>query len=127
MSFIREIRAYTVGLSDWLGVVMAAPLHSVLLLFAATLVVGLGQGLAFVGSLTLLNGIAPEQQRGDVTAVFYVVTHVDVALPAIGVGFGAQVVGLFVAVAVFAALVGAGAVGLAIATIRQMVRGSDAR
>ena len=108
------------------GVVLAAPLHSGLLLFAATVVVGLGQGLAYMGSLTLLNGIAPEQRRGDVTAAFYVVTYVGVALPVIGVGFGAQVVGLFTAVAAFASLVGASALGLAVVTVREMAR-SDRR
>ena len=107
------------------GVVLAAPLHSPLLLFAATLVVGLGQGMAYMGSLTLLNGIAPKQRRGDVTAAFYVVTYVGVACPVIGVGFGAQVVGLFAAVAVFAALVGATALGLALATVREMARSSE--
>jgi len=109
------------------GVVLAAPLHWAPLLFAATLVVGLGQGLAYVGSLTLLNGIAPMQRRGDVTAAFYVVTYVGVALPVIGVGFGAQVIGLFAAVAVFAALVGASALGLAVATVREIARSRDQR
>jgi len=107
------------------GVVLAVPLHSAPLLFAATLVVGLGQGLAYMGSLTLLNGIAPEQRRGDVTAAFYVVTYVGVACPVIGVGFGAQVVGLFAAVAVFALLLGVSALGLAVATVREMARSSD--
>jgi MFS family permease len=109
------------------GVVLAAPLHSASLLFAATLVVGLGQGLAYVGSLTLLNGIAPEQRRGDVTAAFYVVTYVGVAVPVIGVGFGAQVIGLFAAVAVFAALVGASALVLVVTTVHEMARSRDQR
>jgi hypothetical protein len=98
-------------------------LHSAALLFAATLVVGFGQGLAFVGSLTLVNSIAPEQHRGDVTACFYVVTYVGVALPVIGVGFGAQVIGLFAAVAVFAAMLSVSALGLAAITVRQMAQG----
>jgi len=109
------------------GVVLAAPLHSAPLLFGATLIVGLGQGLAYVSSLTLLNGIAPEQQRGDVTAAFYVVTYVGVALPVIGVGFGAQLIGLFAAVAVFAALVGASALGLVVATVREMAGAMNQR
>jgi len=109
------------------GVVLAAPLHCAPLLFAATLVVGLGQGLAYVGSLTLLNGIAPQQQRGDITAAFYVVTYVGVALPVIGVGFGAQVIGLFAAVAAFAALVGASALGLVVATACEMAWSRDQR
>ncbi|HEX5327296.1 MAG TPA: MFS transporter [Acetobacteraceae bacterium] len=94
------------------GIVLAVPLGSAALLFVATLIAGLGQGLAFMGSLAELNRIAPEQRRGDVTASYYVVTYVGVALPVIGVGFGAQAVGLFAAVAVFAALLGAGALAL---------------
>ena len=85
-----------------------------MLLFGATLLTGLGQGLAFLGSLAELNRIAPEQRRGDVTASYYVVTYLGVALPVIGVGFGAQWVGLFAAVAVFAVMLGVSALVLAL-------------
>ena len=53
----------------------------------------MGQGLAYLGSLALLNQIAPPHQRGEVTSGFYIATYLGVALPVLGVGFGAQLVG----------------------------------
>ncbi len=95
------------------GIVLAVSLDAAWLLFAGTVLAGAGQGLAYLGSLAFLNRIAPDEQRGEVSSSFFVVTYVGVALPALGVGFGAQAVGLFPAVAAFAAIVGVLSLGLA--------------
>ena len=100
------------------GIVLAVPLYSAALLVAATLVAGAGQGLAFMGSMALVNKVAPAGQRADVASSFYIVSYLGVALPAIGIGFGAQLAGLFAAVCVFALLVGIIALVLA-ASIRR--------
>jgi MFS family permease len=100
------------------GFVLAVPLHSAALLVAATLVAGAGQGLGFMGSMALVNEIAPESRRADVASSFYIASYLGVALPAIGIGFGAQLLGLFGAVCVFAVLVGVIALTLA-ASIRR--------
>ena len=105
------------------GFVLAVPLHSVALLVAATLVTGAGQGLGFMGSMALVNEIAPESRRADVASSFYIVSYLGVALPAIGIGFGTQLLGLFGAVCVFAVLVGVIALTLA-ASIRRYGAGS---
>ena len=55
-------------------------------LLAATVLAGIGMGLAFMGSLGDVNEIAPEDSKGDVVASYYVVVYIATALPAIGVG-----------------------------------------
>jgi hypothetical protein len=89
-----------------LGFVLAVPLRSVALLAAATVITGAGQGLAFMGGLALVNEIAPESRRADVASSFHIVSYLGVSLPAIGIGFGAELVGLYAAVCAFAVLVG---------------------
>ncbi|MFI5024886.1 MAG: MFS transporter [Alphaproteobacteria bacterium] len=95
------------------GFVLAVPLRSAPLLAAATLTAGAGQGLAFMGALALVNAIAPARRRADIASSFFLVTYLGVAIPVIGVGFGAQWAGLFAAVCVFAVVVGAVALALA--------------
>ena len=101
-----------------LGFVLAVPLSSIALLAPATLVAGAGQGLAFMGSLALVNEIAPEDRRADVASTFYIVSYLGVSLPAIGIGFGTERIGLYAAVCVFALLVG----GLALAFAGGIIR-----
>jgi MFS family permease len=48
----------------------AFPLHSLALVLAAALLAGTGLGLAYFGSQTTINRIAPVERRGEVTAAF---------------------------------------------------------
>jgi MFS family permease len=89
-----------------LGFVMAVPLRSIALLFAATLITGAGQGLAFMGGMTLVNEISPPDRRADIASGFAVISYVGVMVPAIGIGFGTELLGLYGAVCAFALLVG---------------------
>jgi MFS family permease len=102
------------------SLILASPLHSAALLLVGTLVVGAGHGLGFLGAMVLVNKIAPETQRAEVTSSFYIVSYLGVALPAVAIGFGAQLVGLFAAVAIFSALVSLLAIVL-LAASRRMV------
>jgi MFS family permease len=95
-----------------LGFVLAVPLRSIALLVPATIVTGGGQGLAFMGGMALMNEIAPQERRAEVASAFYIVSYLGVSLPAIGIGFGAELVGLFAAVSIFAVFVGAVALTL---------------
>jgi MFS family permease len=61
------------------GVVLAAPLGSASLMFGGAAITGIGQGLAYLGCLALLNQIAPQHQRGEVTSCFYIATYLGVA------------------------------------------------
>jgi hypothetical protein len=72
-----------------------------------TLVSGLGHGLAFLGSQQLVDWVAPESSRGAIFSAFYVFIYLGAALPALGVGFSADVVGFLAAVVTFAVVVGA--------------------
>jgi MFS family permease len=85
--------------------ILASPLHSATLLLAGTVVAGAGHGLGFLGAMVLVNKIAPDARRAEVTSSFYIVSYFGVALPAVAIGFGAQLVGLFTAVAIFSGLV----------------------
>jgi predicted MFS family arabinose efflux permease len=109
-----------------LGFILAVPLRSTALLALATLIAGAGQGLAFMGSLALVNEIAPENRRADVASSFYIVSYLGVSLPAIGIGFGAELVGLYAAVCVFALLVGGIALTLAFGIRRHRTGGARA-
>lgn len=89
------------------GIVLAVPLGSLWLLVLATLLSGVGQGLAFMGSQNVVGDVAPPERRAEVNSGFYLAVYLGVGLPVVGVGFTANLVGLYPAVALFAAVIGA--------------------
>jgi MFS family permease len=74
-------------------------------LLAASVLAGIGQGLAFMGSLADVSEIAPADRKGDIVASYYVVIYLATALPAVGVGVLAQLASLSTAFLVFAYVV----------------------
>ncbi|WP_406314493.1 MFS transporter [Streptosporangium sp. NBC_01639] len=84
---------------------LAGGLSSLPLLLLATVIGGIGQGLAFLGGLTAVNQATPADRHAGVLSSFYVIIYLGVGLPVIGVGFLATVVGLLAAVQCFAAVV----------------------
>jgi MFS family permease len=96
-------------------IVTALFLESVLLFVTGTLVSGLGHGLAFLDSQQLVDWVAPESSRGAIFSAFYVFIYLGAALPALGVGFGADAVGFLAAVVTFAIVVGTLDLGVGIA------------
>jgi MFS family permease len=82
--------------------------------FAATVVLGFGHGLAYVGSQELVDRIAPPARRAEIFSGFQLGLYAGATLPAVLVGFGAAAFGLFGATVAFvcAMLVFAG-VGIA--------------
>lgn len=92
------------------GVLAAARTGSVVVVVVATVLAGLGQGLAFGGALAEVNAIAPADRKAEVLSAAYVVIYLGVALPIIGVGFLALATGLLGAVQIFAYIVAAAAV-----------------
>jgi MFS family permease len=100
------------------GVILAVPLHAILVLIVATFLVGSAHGLGFMGSLALLNKIAPADRRAEVASSFYVISYLGVALAAVGIGFGAQLAGLFQAVVTLGLIVSA----LALVLLAQLRR-----
>lgn len=81
---------------------LAGQLASLILLLAATVIAGTGQGLAFLGGLTVVNQAAPADRHAEVLSSFYVIIYLGVGLPVIGVGFLTTVAGLLTAVQYFA-------------------------
>ena len=79
---------------------------SVGVFLVGTLLAGFGHGLAFLGSQQLVDQVSPEERRAEIFSAFYVVLYLGATLPALGVGFGAGLIGFLPAVVVFAALIG---------------------
>lgn len=84
---------------------LANPLNSAAFIVAGALVVGAGHGFGYLGAMVLVNRLAPVARRAEVASGFYIVSYLGVALPVIAVGFGAQLLGLLMAVAIFTAVV----------------------
>jgi len=84
---------------------LAGRLSSLILLIVATVIAGIGQGLAFLGGLTAVNQAAPADRHADTLSSFYVIIYLGVGLPVVGVGFLATSAGLLAAVQYFAGAV----------------------
>src|SRR3984885_4010840 len=77
---------------------------SAALFLFATVLVGIGNGMCFIGSLALINEIAPIARRAETVAAYNVVGYFALSLPVVGVGLLANVFGLKSATVVFAAV-----------------------
>jgi MFS family permease len=116
----QSLRAQTTGLvvMVWgvIALIIAVVDKSLAVLVAASVLAGIGQGLAFMGSLGDVSEIAPEDSKGDIVASYYVVIYVATAVPAVGVGVLAELASLSTAFLVFAfvviAICAAGLAGL---------------
>jgi MFS family permease len=103
---LRQIRsepAMRLGLAalslGMAAILLSGPVDSVLLLVAGTLLGGLGQGLSFMGSLGLVNHLAPPERRGEVVASYFVAGYLGGTFPVLIVGQFVGLIGLFWATA----------------------------
>jgi hypothetical protein len=88
-------------------------LHQPALLLGGSVLAGAGHGVAFLAAQDDLTRLAPDDQRAEVSAAFYVCIYLGVALPVIGIGVLAELTSLFVGVATFAAVTGTAALVVA--------------
>ena len=95
------------------ALVAASPTRSVALLAVGAALAGLGHGAAYLAAQDALTEIAPDDQRAEVSAAFFVCIYLGVSLPVIGIGILADVTTLFIGVATFAAVTGLGSLALA--------------
>jgi MFS family permease len=106
---VQSVRAQTVGLMVMVcgvvALIFAVVDKSLGILLGASVLAGVGQGLAFMGSLGDVSEIAPEHRKGDIVASYYVVIYLATAVPAVGVGVLAQLASLSTAFVVFAFVV----------------------
>jgi predicted MFS family arabinose efflux permease len=96
-----------------LALVIASPAQSAALLIIGAILAGGGHGVAVLAAQDNLARIAPEGQRAEVSAAFYVCVYLGVAVPVIAIGVLAVVTTLYTAVAAFAAVTGSGALAVA--------------
>lgn len=84
---------------------VAGTLASVPVLIVAMVLAGIGQGVAF---RTVFNAVAQQvegSQHAQIISTVYVITYLGSAVPVLGLGLAADVIGLPSAVALFAATV----------------------
>lgn len=105
----ESLRTETAGLAVMvcgvIALILAVLDKSLPVLLGASVLAGVGQGLAFMGSLGDVSEVAPAERKGDIVASYYVVIYLATALPAVGVGVLAEVASLSTAFLVFACVV----------------------
>lgn len=70
-----------------------------------TLLAGAGAGVAFLGSLALVNHVAPAHRRAEIVSAWNLVGYVALSAPVVGVGVLTGVTGLQSATGIFTAAV----------------------
>ena len=98
--------------------VAAAAGHSTWAIYVTAVVMGLGVGPSFSGSLRYLSAVIPPAQRGEVMSAFYLIGYLAMAIPAIVAGLAATHLGLTTAYVVF---------GIVVAAITMAAAGLGAR
>ncbi len=84
--------AMIVGLIVFVG---ALPLETLTVFLFGIVLTGFGQGLTYLGSQELVSSIVTAQQRGEVFSVFNLVVYLGASAAALGVGFGAGLLGFY--------------------------------
>jgi len=97
-SQIRDRRALLVGFPVLLGALVAfvliLPFASWVLLVLVAAALGGAVGLTFMGSATLSDRIASEEDRGELLAGYYLGGYLALAVPTIGVAESSDLIGL---------------------------------
>lgn len=119
-------RAAVLGLTleviGLLGTLVTAAMGSLPLLLVAAVIGGGGSGLAYLGSLSLVNQLIPKEQRGDVFGTYYALNYLSLGVTAIAVGLLATPLGLTTAVR----WVSAAVMALCLLTVLAVIRLSPA-
>jgi MFS family permease len=88
-------------------IVAALAAASIGLFLAGTVVAGVAVGAVFGGSLAIANRLAPPERRGHAISAFFVLCYCGLAIPVIGVGVAAGLIGDFRAVLALSILLAA--------------------
>jgi MFS family permease len=107
------------------ALVAASPLHSLDVVLAAALAIGVGHGLSFLGAQDELNGIAPGERRGEITSAFVCCIYATVGTAVILSGL----LGLWTSLSAAVGIVAGALAVLSVATSAWQVRraGTTAR
>jgi MFS family permease len=114
---ITPARAQPLGLGLLIAgiaaLLAAFPLHALPPVLAAAVLAGTGLGFAYFGSQSAINGLAPPERRGEVTAAFITCIYLAVSFTAISTGLLSDALSLTTAIAIAGcavAVVAAGAI-----------------
>jgi MFS family permease len=91
----------TLGL---IGLIGAIATKSLFLLLLIAILIGLGHGPCYARSLAYINESSPDAERAEMVSMYYVVTYMGVGIPILGLGFGAQWIGLIPAIQWFSGI-----------------------
>ena len=112
----RSMAAGAASLGAGIALVWTSLAVSSTPIFASgTVLVGLGGGMALMGSLSLVNQVAPPLQRAEIVSAFNMVGYLALALPVVAVGVLTGPLGLRAATGAFAAVVVVAAAGALLA------------
>ena len=113
------------------GVILGASLvgvgigmASLALFLLGALIAGLGQGMAFRAGLGAVVQASPVNQRGGVTATFFIVAYIALSIPVVGIGLAARAFGLAPAGMAFAGVVALLAGTSLVSLLRMRRRGA---
>ncbi|MFN2582989.1 MAG: MFS transporter [Candidatus Dormibacteria bacterium] len=84
---------------------LAVALTNIVPLIAATIVIGVGQGMVIGAGLASINEHVAVQERGEVASNYFVLLYIGLALPVVGVGVAADAIGLRAAALIFSGAV----------------------
>ncbi len=105
---IRDRRALLAGfplmLVTLVALVVIFPLADWTWLVGVTALLGVAVGLTFMGSITLIDRVTSEDQRGETLAGFYAVGYLALAIPTIGIAEASVQLGLTNAAVLFGAV-----------------------
>ena len=100
----------------------AAAWNSPWLLIVASITAGIGQGVSFRTVFNDVAGKVEASRHAQIISTVYVITYLGSAIPVIGLGLAAGVVGLQTAVAGFVVVCAIAAAVLAGMTLRAALR-----
>ncbi len=101
------VRAGLVLLPPALSLVVVALIG---VLLSAAVVGGVGVGLVAMGSLGVVNYLAPKDERGGLLASYYCAAYMGVGLPVVGLGITSDYLSVIASTAIFAGFIGLTAV-----------------
>jgi MFS family permease len=118
----RDRRALLVGFPALIvalvALVLILPADATALLILVAAGLGVSVGLTFMGSVTLVDRIAGESERGGVLAGFYLAGYLALAIPTLGVAAAAETIGLVPAAVVFGSTLAVAVAALFVETYR---------
>jgi hypothetical protein len=92
------------------------------LLVAASLTAGVGQGIAFRLVFNDVAGKVEASRHAQIISTVYVITYLGSAVPVVGLGLAASVLGLGNAASCFTVVCGLASMVLAAVSLRRVVR-----